>query len=48
MEKRKMTRSLAFLSIVLALVLSIIVGLFVTGYAGTASAFITVENNGDF
>lgn len=48
MEKRKMTRSLAFLSIVLALVLSIIVGLFVTGYAGTASAFSTMENNGDF
>ena len=47
MEKGKMTKSLAFLTVILAIVLSVMLGVFVTGYYH-AGAFSTMEKNGDF
>lgn len=47
MEKRKMTKSLAFIVIV-ALMLSILLSIFVTGYHASVASALTMENNGDF
>ena len=47
MEKRKMTKSSAFI-VTVALMLAILLSVFVTGYHASVASALTMENNGDF